>query len=199
MITTCPKCGWYYADDSLAFCFADGYPLTKVDPESLDWTSATRAVNDKANSLRRLQRRRWWRWSLLTAATMLLSTMGVYSSFSIERTAPPEVPVQLPVVVYRIGGRAFESVQGKTRGLPHVEIKLSGAKSASTTTDANGYYSFVDLTAGSYTVSARSQMTFTKPSVAIINLEEDLNIDFQVTRLREDRIPESPPPPLSQP
>jgi hypothetical protein len=93
MIRTCPKCGAYYADVQLAFCFADGAPLVDVDPSSEQWREGSRSVQDKTAQLRK---QRWWRvWRTLALSgltTVLLATVFT-RSFTVETTAPPPVTI----------------------------------------------------------------------------------------------------------
>jgi hypothetical protein len=260
MIKSCPKCGAYYADDLLAFCLADGCPLTGVDSNSDNWTRGSQAIQEKANGLRRLKRKRLLRWTILGALMTAMTTMVVYGSFEIETTQPvvgsyqisgkvmnatsplegikvildgakatstisgkdgsysftglqaggnfvvtavppPEVSFTQPMFainalkenalanfmvqpsgVYSISGRVLEETPAKTRGLANVEIKLSGTQSATATTDTDGNYSFTNLLAGSYTVTAtpQAQMVFTKPVVTVTSLDKDAAIDFHV-------------------
>jgi hypothetical protein len=77
MIRTCPKCGDYYADGSLAFCLADGTPLVDVDQLSESWGEAARVVEEKENALRRRRRKLKWRRVVLTVTTVLMTTIIV--------------------------------------------------------------------------------------------------------------------------
>lgn len=77
MIRTCPKCGDYYADTSLAFCLADGTPLVNVDQLDKSWNEGTRVIEEKGNVLRRQQRRLKWRRVSMSAMTVLMTTMVV--------------------------------------------------------------------------------------------------------------------------
>jgi hypothetical protein len=83
----------------------------------------------------------------------------------------------VPPEVYRISGRVMDA--GKPLG--GINIMLDGAKADSTTTDANGYYTFRDLPAGGgYTVTPRTKMNLTPPSHAIKNLTRDESADFRL-------------------
>ncbi len=77
MIRTCPKCGAYYADDSLAFCLDDGAPLITVDPKSEKWSDGERFIKQKEFAQRKQQRRLKWRRVLMTSTSMLVVTMVV--------------------------------------------------------------------------------------------------------------------------
>ena len=60
-----------------------------------------------------------------------------------------------------------------------VKVMLEGSKLTSTTTDANGNYSFSDLRAGgSYTVTPRAQMNFAPASRSFNDLKQDGSADF---------------------
>ncbi len=77
MIRTCPKCGDYYADGSLAFCLVDGTPLVVVDPQSESWTKGRRVIEEKETALGKQRRKRKWRRVLTSAMTMLMIVMVV--------------------------------------------------------------------------------------------------------------------------
>lgn len=112
MIRTCPKCGDYYADESLAFCLADGTPLAEVDPLGERWGEGARVVEEKGRRLRRVERRRRLRRVLTTVTTVLIMTLVVcvvvVNSYIYLRpspdagelvralTPPEPTPVQLP-------------------------------------------------------------------------------------------------------
>jgi uncharacterized repeat protein (TIGR01451 family) len=79
-----------------------------------------------------------------------------------------------------ISGRVTES----SGGLSGVTVTLSGTQSATTTTDANGNYSFANLTAGgTYTVTpALANYTFAPPSQTFENLNVNQTANFEATR-----------------
>ena len=79
-------------------------------------------------------------------------------------------------LTYTISGQATQSAAG----LAGVTMTLSGSQTASTTTDANGNYSFTGLAAGgSYTVTpARSGYAFTPPSQAFNSLAANQTANF---------------------
>jgi hypothetical protein len=77
MMSTCPKCGDYYADSSLGFCLADGTPLNRVDPSGENWRAGARVIEAKENALRKQMRRLKWRRVLLRAMTAVVVTMVV--------------------------------------------------------------------------------------------------------------------------
>lgn len=95
MIRTCPKCGDYYADASLAFCLADGTPLIDVDPLSESWREGSRVVEEKAKGLRRRQRWLKWRRFALSAMTMLVVAC-VVCVVVIEVVTLPASPTPTP-------------------------------------------------------------------------------------------------------
>jgi Carboxypeptidase regulatory-like domain len=80
----------------------------------------------------------------------------------------------------------LHSISGQVRTpdakLPAVfEIRLSGAKSSTTMTDAGGNYRFVNLPSGDYTVTAvNARMTFDPPRRDFHNLSRDERADFSV-------------------
>lgn len=77
MLRTCPTCGAYYADLSLAFCFDDGTPLVAVDPVSEKWSEGERVVKQKEQALRKEVRRLKWRRILTSAMTVSMVTIVV--------------------------------------------------------------------------------------------------------------------------
>ena len=96
MIRTCPRCGDFYADDSLLFCLADGTPLADVEPSSETWAVGTRVAEEKERVLRRRTRRLKWRRVLMTMTTVLITTMVVYVvavNGYIYLTPEPDAPV----------------------------------------------------------------------------------------------------------
>jgi pyrrolidone-carboxylate peptidase len=78
---------------------------------------------------------------------------------------------------HRIRGRAKRA---NGAGIPFVGVTLSGSQTGSTTTDANGDYSFNDLPAeGNYVVAiANVNYTFTPVSNPFNNLSGDIDFDF---------------------
>jgi carboxypeptidase family protein len=81
-----------------------------------------------------------------------------------------------PTPVYKISGRVTDG----SKALGGVKITLGGAKTATTTTDANGNYIFKELLAGgSYTITpARAKVNFTPPSRSINKLRQDNSAHF---------------------
>lgn len=78
---------------------------------------------------------------------------------------------------YKISGRVMDARQP----LGGVTIKLEGSKLTSTTTDANGSYTFTHLRAGgAYTITpvARAPVSFTPSSRSFTNLTRDESADF---------------------
>ena len=79
--------------------------------------------------------------------------------------------------MYKISGQ----VRSGNQNLRDVKISLEGSKLTSTTTDANGYYSFSDLRAdGTYTITPRGAMPFDPPRRTFNNLRHDESADFTV-------------------
>ena len=78
--------------------------------------------------------------------------------------------------VLRISGRVMDARQP----LVGVKIKLEGSRLTSTTTDANGNYTFSDLRAGgSYTITpVREKVNFTPSRRSFNNLKQDGSADF---------------------
>lgn len=192
----CPKCGDYYADGSLAFCFADGTPLVSVDPGSQKWDEGARVIEKKANELSKQKRRLKWR--RISLSTMIILTVvafvlaAAHSRFYLEPPPPPPPPspTQTPTpappwsptptpALYKVNGRVMD----QDKPLSGVKIMLSGAKLDSTTTDAHGKYTFSNLpAAGSYTITPQpgATMSFNPPSRSIDKLTKDESADFNL-------------------
>jgi hypothetical protein len=83
---------------------------------------------------------------------------------------------------YAIGGRIFNMAGTPFGG---VTMTLGGSQSATTTTDAQGGYSFPNLPAGNYTVTpALAHTSFDPPSRAFTNLSADQNANFIASEAR---------------
>lgn len=82
----------------------------------------------------------------------------------------------VPAKVYKISGRVMDA----GRALGKVTIMLDGAKTFSTTTAADGSYTFSDLPGGvSYAITpVMAQMNFTPPNHPIKVLTQDESADF---------------------
>ena len=73
----CPKCGAYYAADSLAFCREDGTPLVNVEPNSESWNEGTRVIEKQTKALRKKTRRQKLRRVVVTSMSVTMITMIV--------------------------------------------------------------------------------------------------------------------------
>ena len=96
MLRTCPRCGDFYADDSLLFCLADGTPLIEVDPHGDTWAEGTRVVEEKGRVLRRLTRRLRLRRVLMMTTTVLITTTVIFVvavNTYVYLTPEPDAPV----------------------------------------------------------------------------------------------------------
>ena len=94
-----------------------------------------------------------------------------------ETSSPTGLETSAPVRVYKISGRVMDGSQP----LGGVKVTLEGSKLTSTTTDANGNYSFNELRAGgSYTIIPRGQMNFAPQSRSFDNLDQDGAADFLI-------------------
>ncbi len=95
---------------------------------------------------------------------------------STETHSPPPPPPPGPVRIYKISGQVRDARQS----LSGVKINIEGTKLTSTTTDANGRYSFTGLTAGgSYTITPINLKTNFSPSSRFLaNLSKDEAADF---------------------
>jgi hypothetical protein len=81
---------------------------------------------------------------------------------------------------YTISGFISDRAQ---RGVSGVNVTLSGAATRSTTTDANGNYSFSNLLAGrNYSVSAAKTDHYVNPASQNFNLLKDERADFSAIR-----------------
>jgi hypothetical protein len=89
-----------------------------------------------------------------------------------------------PVVLYKISGRVISAGQP----LKGVKVMIEGSMLTSTTTDANGNYTFSRLRAGgSYTITPRAQASFSPPSRSFNNLRRDEPADFVGLVKREEK------------
>ncbi len=76
---------------------------------------------------------------------------------------------------YTISGQ----ITASGMGLSGVTVALSGASTATTTTDSSGNYSFVSLASGTYTVTpSRSGYTFTPPNQTLTNISSNQTASF---------------------
>jgi cytoskeletal protein RodZ len=212
MMRICPKCGAYYADESSAFCLADGTPLASVDPNTENWSEGSRAIKEKENSLRKQKRRLKWRRIVMIAMTALITALVVTRSFTVERVPPgsspsptpslspspsptpspspsqsPSPDIKSPVTSTPTPTPVYKisgQVTNNGRPLNGVNVTLKGAKAASTATDENGNYGFTDLpVGGSYTITPDSAKTdFTPRSHSISKLTKDEAADFSALR-----------------
>ena len=110
MIRTCPKCRAFYADEALAFCLADGWPLLDVAPDSQSWQEAVQAIEEKTQSLRKHRHRLRLRRVLLGGMTTLILATIFSRSYVVEKTPaatiPPvrSVPISRPQVAVTLTG-----------------------------------------------------------------------------------------------
>ena len=125
-----------------------------------------------------------------------LPTSGVYTVAAEKRhytfTTPQQTvttpaggrTVNFPATAERhqIGGRLADDA---ARGIAGATVTLSGTRSATATTDANGYYAFNALPAGgAYTVTPSSaRYSFTPASLAVEDLEADEFLAFNARPL----------------
>ena len=108
-----------------------------------------------------------------------------------EDTSPTKTETSLPTPVYKISGRVIYSGQP----LDGVKITLEGSKLTSTTTDANGNYTFSDLRAGGdYTVIPRAKVELTPQNRSFNNLTHDESANFSGV----GKVDSPPPPPPPQ-
>ena len=172
----CPKCGDYYNDSALAFCPGDGAPLVRLDTSNDKWSEGARIIAKKEDAVKQKQRRLKW-WRLASWMTMLLVTMVMYGVVAKRYIylVPPD-----PSSVYKISGRVMDA----ERPLRDISITMfDGAKTVSTTTDANGNYSFSGVPAGgNYTISPRARMKLTPPSRSLPNLAKDEVANFDLVQ-----------------
>jgi hypothetical protein len=172
MMRICPKCGDYSVAGSAAFCSVDGTPFADVDPDSYNWDEGTRVLEEKANALRKLERKLKWRrvWSRLIITLITLTVVFAAIANGVIVLTPH-------TMVYKISGQVMDA--GKP--LAGSDIKLEGAESLQTKTDANGNYVFFDLLEGvNYTVVpvTNGELNFSPPTRSINNLMQDESADF---------------------
>jgi cytoskeletal protein RodZ len=92
-----------------------------------------------------------------------------------EDESPTKTETLLPTPIYKISGRVIYSGQP----LGGVKITLEGSKLTSTTTDANGNYTFSDLRAGGdYTITPKAKVELTPPNRSFNNLTHDESANF---------------------
>ena len=103
MIRTCPRCGDFYADDSLLFCLADGTPLADVDPRGDAWAEGARVVEEKERVTREQSRKVMRRRVLMMTMTLLIMTVVIcvvavhtYVTLAPEPDAPVVVAALTP-------------------------------------------------------------------------------------------------------
>ncbi len=125
-----------------------------------------------------------------------LPTSGVYTVAAEKRHytfATPQQSVTTPAGTrtvnfpataerHQIGGRLADDA---ARGIAGATVTLSGSRGATTTTDANGYYTFAALPAGgAYIVTPTSaRYSFSPASQSIADLEADEFLVFTATPL----------------
>lgn len=147
--------------------------MVDVDPSSEQWREGSRSIQEKTEGLRKQKLKRRWKRIVLGGLTTVLLVMVVTKSFTVETTLPPPPPPSS----FKISGRVM-SASGPLRD---VTVMLEGSKLTSTTTDANGNYTFDDLSAGgSYTINPRAQARFSPPSRSFNELRQNESADFLV-------------------
>lgn len=105
-----------------------------------------------------------------------LLSFVLFSSFLFTSCDDDEEDVIQPGVKYSITGSIRTS---SGAGVANISVELSGAKSATTTTDANGNFTFTDLESGNYTVTPISEDYKFDPSSKIINdLSSNQTVNF---------------------
>ncbi|MDQ3917246.1 MAG: carboxypeptidase regulatory-like domain-containing protein, partial [Acidobacteriota bacterium] len=121
------------------------------------------------------------------ATYTLAPSLRFYTSAPASQTfdnlsADAVVVFNMSLATHAIGGRATEN----GAGLGGVSVTLSGAKSATAVTDADGNYSFTNLKAdGTYTVAAsKTHYTFASASQTFDGLDADARADFAATLSR---------------
>jgi hypothetical protein len=91
--------------------------------------------------------------------------------------ASPSPSASPLILVYQISGRVITDSQP----VGGVKITLAGARTASTMTDGNGYYTFGELRAGgSFAVTPVTNRNITPPSRSFNNLRRDESADFSM-------------------
>ena len=109
----------------------------------------------------------------------IINADGSNETHIISNSVNDLTPDWQPLAAYVISGRVVAGSTGLSRTL-----NLSGTQTASTTTDANGYYTFSGLApGGNYTVTpvAVGQETFTPASYTFDNLSGNQTANFAET------------------
>ncbi|HYY95977.1 MAG TPA: carboxypeptidase regulatory-like domain-containing protein, partial [Pyrinomonadaceae bacterium] len=121
------------------------------------------------------------------ATYTLTPSLRFYASAPASQTfdnlsADGSVVFNMSPATHTVGGRVTEN----GAGLGGVTVTLSGAKSVTAATDADGNYSFTNLNAdGSYTVAAsKTHYTFASSSQTFDGLDADARADFAATLSR---------------
>jgi len=109
---------------------------------------------------------------------------------------PTPIPTPTPNPVYKISGRVM-SLAGP---LSKIRISLEGPTASSSTTDANGYYAFGNLVAGtSYTITPLNQLRIAPTHHYFENLRRDESADFFQTGATPTPTPTPTPSPGPSP
>ncbi|MDD2892569.1 MAG: carboxypeptidase regulatory-like domain-containing protein [Halothiobacillaceae bacterium] len=102
-------------------------------------------------------------------------TQSVVNLNGLNATGINFTPTYIVIPTYAISGHITNR-----KGLAGNSVVLSGAANATTYTDANGYYQFLGLVAGTYTVTPTSAFTGISfaPSASTLSLTADTVVDF---------------------
>jgi Carboxypeptidase regulatory-like domain/Beta-propeller repeat len=128
-----------------------------------------------------------WLTTTGTQATFVSAVNHTYAFFSVARDKAGNTEVVKAAAEAKTRIVSIASIDGRVTGsggntLSHVTITLSGSRSATASTDADGNYSFADLPAGSYTVTpSKTNYTFNPTNLIFNDLSGNRTGNFAAT------------------
>jgi hypothetical protein len=129
----------------------------------------------------------WLTHTTSTQATFITTANHTYSFFSVARdmagnTEVVKTTAEATTRIISIAGIAGRVTGSGGNALSHVTMTLSGSRTATASTDANGDYSFADLPAGSYTVTpSKTNYTFNPTNLVFNDLSANQTANFAAT------------------
>jgi hypothetical protein len=156
-----------------------GYSSTPWTPtqaaDSMTWATQTFAQNQNANAIR------WgtlynFRFDSNRPPTTVNATIGFFKTGS-----PITVSIQGPSVVaanVTVSGRVLAAAGGRGLAYAWVSLKDSGGNPRLAITNQFGYYRFVDVAVGTYTVSVSTKQRYTFAAQNVDVNDNISNLDF---------------------